>query len=84
VIQVPGKDLWYVVYHRRPLGETDPNHRVPASTGCISTAREASNPCALPAKASGGSRWRGKGEGSQIKIGLLIRLFFLVIVYEAK
>jgi len=28
VIQVPGKDLWYVVYHRRPLGETDPNHRV--------------------------------------------------------
>ncbi len=28
VIQVPGKDLWYVVYHRRPLGETDANHRV--------------------------------------------------------
>ena len=28
VIQVPGKDLWYIVYHRRPLGETDANHRV--------------------------------------------------------
>ncbi len=28
VVQVPGKDVWYVVYHRRPLGETDPNHRV--------------------------------------------------------
>jgi beta-xylosidase len=28
VLQVPGKDLWYIVYHRRPLGETDPNHRV--------------------------------------------------------
>ncbi|MFT3823545.1 MAG: glycoside hydrolase family 43 protein [Chitinophagaceae bacterium] len=27
VIQVPGKDEWYIVYHRRPLGETDANHR---------------------------------------------------------
>ncbi|HEX9512192.1 MAG TPA: glycoside hydrolase family 43 protein [Puia sp.] len=28
VIRVPGKDQWYIVYHRRPLGETDANHRV--------------------------------------------------------
>ena len=28
VIQMPGKDEWYIVYHRRPLGETDANHRV--------------------------------------------------------
>jgi beta-xylosidase len=28
VIQVPGKDQYYIVYHRRPLGETDGNHRV--------------------------------------------------------
>ncbi|WP_375436102.1 glycoside hydrolase family 43 protein [uncultured Hymenobacter sp.] len=28
VIQVPGKDIWYIVYHRRPLTETDGNHRV--------------------------------------------------------
>jgi beta-xylosidase len=28
VIQVPGKQEWYIVYHRRPLGETDMNHRV--------------------------------------------------------
>ncbi|QJX48039.1 family 43 glycosylhydrolase [Hymenobacter taeanensis] len=28
VIQVPGKDEWYIVYHRRPLTETDANHRV--------------------------------------------------------
>jgi beta-xylosidase len=28
VIQVPGKDTWYIVYHRRPLGESDGNHRV--------------------------------------------------------
>ncbi|KAA5548233.1 glycoside hydrolase family 43 protein [Adhaeribacter rhizoryzae] len=28
VIQTPGKDDWYMVYHRRPLGETDANHRV--------------------------------------------------------
>jgi len=28
VINVPGTDEWYIVYHRRPLGETDGNHRV--------------------------------------------------------
>ncbi|NJK96352.1 MAG: family 43 glycosylhydrolase [Bacteroidales bacterium] len=28
IIQVPGTDIWYIVYHRRPLGETDANHRV--------------------------------------------------------
>ncbi|GGG40720.1 glycoside hydrolase family 43 protein [Hymenobacter glacieicola] len=28
VVQVPGKDEWYIVYHRRPLTETDMNHRV--------------------------------------------------------
>jgi beta-xylosidase len=28
VIQVPKTDNWYIVYHRRPLGETDGNHRV--------------------------------------------------------
>jgi beta-xylosidase len=28
VIHVPGTDRWFIVYHRRPLGETNPNHRV--------------------------------------------------------
>jgi beta-xylosidase len=28
VIQVPGEEAYYIVYHRRPLGETDGNHRV--------------------------------------------------------
>jgi len=28
VIKVPGKESYYIVYHRRPLGETDGNHRV--------------------------------------------------------
>ncbi|KAL1857579.1 hypothetical protein VTK73DRAFT_8026 [Phialemonium thermophilum] len=28
VIRVPGSDIWYIVYHRRPLSETDQNHRV--------------------------------------------------------
>ena len=28
VVQIPGKDEWYIVYHRRPLNETDGNHRV--------------------------------------------------------
>jgi len=27
VIPVPGSDTWYIVYHRRPLGTTDGNHR---------------------------------------------------------
>jgi hypothetical protein len=25
---LPGQDVYYIVYHRRPLGETDGNHRV--------------------------------------------------------
>lgn len=28
VIQVPGTDRWFAIYHRRPLGETDANSRV--------------------------------------------------------
>lgn len=28
VIHEPKKDVWYIVYHRRPLTETDANHRV--------------------------------------------------------
>nr|WP_321412139.1 glycoside hydrolase family 43 protein [uncultured Carboxylicivirga sp.] len=28
LIQIPGEDDWYIVYHRRPLGETDANNRV--------------------------------------------------------
>ena len=28
VIKLPGKEVYYIVYHRRPLGETDGNHRV--------------------------------------------------------
>ena len=28
VIQSPRSGTWYIVYHRRPLGETDRNHRV--------------------------------------------------------
>ncbi|KAB8161926.1 family 43 glycosylhydrolase [Streptomyces sp. 3MP-14] len=27
VVNVPGTDVWYVFYHRRPLSETDGNHR---------------------------------------------------------
>jgi hypothetical protein len=28
VLRAPGSGKWYIVYHRRPLGERDPNHRV--------------------------------------------------------
>jgi beta-xylosidase len=27
VINIPGTDEYYIVYHRRPLGDTDGNHR---------------------------------------------------------
>lgn len=27
LVQVPGRDEWYIVYHRRPKGETEANHR---------------------------------------------------------
>lgn len=27
VVQLPGTDEWYIFYHRRPLSETDGNHR---------------------------------------------------------
>ena len=27
VLQVPGTDRWYIVYHRHPLGDPDGNHR---------------------------------------------------------
>lgn len=27
VLQVPGTDKWYIVYRRRPLGDTGGNHR---------------------------------------------------------
>lgn len=30
VLYSPGSGSWYIVYHRRPLGETDRNHRVVA------------------------------------------------------
>jgi beta-xylosidase len=28
ILHADGSDRWYIVYHRRPLGETDANHRV--------------------------------------------------------
>ncbi|KAI1118960.1 glycosyl hydrolase [Nemania sp. NC0429] len=28
VIHIPNTDIWYIVYHRRPLSETDGNHRM--------------------------------------------------------
>lgn len=28
VVHNTKKDLWYIIYHRRPIGETDGNHRV--------------------------------------------------------
>jgi hypothetical protein len=28
VLHVPKAERWYIIYHRRPLGDRDPNHRV--------------------------------------------------------
>jgi len=44
VLHAPGSDKWYIVYHRRPLGETDRNHRVV----CIDEMRFDVNGAILP------------------------------------
>jgi len=46
VIHEPGTDKWYIVYHRRPLGETAANHRVV----CIDEMRFDNNGYILPVK----------------------------------
>lgn len=46
VLPVPGKDEWYIVYHRRPLGETAANHRVT----CIDYMRFDKNGLIQPVK----------------------------------
>ena len=44
VLHAPRSDKWYIVYHRRPLGETDRNHRVV----CIDELRFAPDGSILP------------------------------------
>jgi beta-xylosidase len=46
VINVPGTDDWYIIYHRRPLTETDGNHRVT----CIDKMMFDANGLILPVK----------------------------------
>src|SRR5829696_9194952 len=46
VLQAPGSGKWYIVYHRRPLGETDRNHRVV----CIDELRFDEKGLILPVK----------------------------------
>jgi beta-xylosidase len=46
VIQIPKQDKWFIVYHRRPLGEKDANHRVT----CIDEMHFSSNGEILPVK----------------------------------
>jgi beta-xylosidase len=46
LIHIPGKDRWFIVYHRRPLGETDANHRVV----CIDEMHFGKNGLILPVK----------------------------------
>lgn len=46
VLHVPGVDQWYIVYHRRPLTETHPNHRVV----CIDTMEFDAKGFILPVK----------------------------------
>lgn len=56
VIKVPGKDKWFIVYHRRPLGETDRNHRVT----CIDEMQFDKDGNILPVKITfeGVSKWK--------------------------
>jgi len=46
VIQIPGKDKWYIVYHRRPLGKTGANERAT----CIDEMHFDENGHILPVK----------------------------------
>jgi hypothetical protein len=46
VLHADGSDKWYIVYHRRPLGETDRNHRVV----CIDELRFDDKGMILPVK----------------------------------
>jgi beta-xylosidase len=46
VIREPGTNKWYIVYHRRPLGETAANHRVV----CIDEMHFDNNGYILPVK----------------------------------
>jgi len=46
VLHAPGSPRWYIVYHRRPLGETDRNHRVV----CIDEMRFDADGKILPVK----------------------------------
>lgn len=46
VLQIPGEDDYYIVYHRRPLEETDRNHRVT----CIDKMEFDQNGKILPVK----------------------------------
>jgi len=46
VIGVPGSDTWYIVYHRRPLGDTNGNHR----EVCIDEMRFGEDGRILPVK----------------------------------
>jgi beta-xylosidase len=50
VLQSPRSKKWYIVYHRRPLGETDRNHRVV----CIDELRFDSQGLILPVKITPG------------------------------
>ncbi len=46
IIHLPGEDKWFIVYHRRPLGETDGNARVT----CIDEMQFDANGYILPVK----------------------------------
>jgi hypothetical protein len=46
VLHVPKSDKWYIVYHRRPVGDTDANHRVT----CIDEMRFDAKGNILPVK----------------------------------
>ncbi len=46
VLNIPGTDDWYIVYHRRPLSETSPHHRVT----CIDRMEFDENGLILPVK----------------------------------
>jgi hypothetical protein len=75
VINVPGTDIWYILYHRRPLSETDGNHRQVAYDRMVFNADGTIARVAMKVKdnfADGNTLgWRSYGGGWSVQSGQL-------------
>ncbi len=59
VVNVPGTDDWYIVYHRHPLGTTGPNQRVMAIDHMVFDAKGDIEPVKMTDEGPGARPWNG-------------------------